>query len=175
MYVTPEKFAVTQKAGIDAALGFANAQFVAFEKFASLNLALAKTSAEEFAGHVKALADAKDPQDMVKLNTEFAQPAVEKSVAYGKQVYDIAAQTQATVTKLAESHTAEVNKAFTTLIDSIAKSAPTGSDPFVNAMKTTLAAVNNAYDSVSKAAKQAADVVEVNFAQATSAKPRRRA
>lgn len=174
MYVTPEKFAATQKAGVDAALSLVHTQFGAMEKLATLNMTVIKTSMEEFADHFKSLADAKDPQDMAKLNSAFAQPAVEKSVAYGKHVYDIATQAQSTVTKLAESHAAELNKAFTSLIDTMAKSAPTGSDPFVSAMKTTLAAVNTAYDSVSKAAKQAADVVEVNFAQA-STKTRRRA
>ena len=174
MYVTPEKFVAVNKAGVDSFIAFANAQFAAMERLAELNLGTAKASFEESASLIKALAEAKDPQEYAKLNTAFAQPALEKGVTYGKQVYDIAAQAQATFTRLAEAQAAEANKALVSLLDSVAKNAPAGSDPMVNAMKTALAAVNSAYDNISKAAKQAAEVVEVNFAAATQ-KPRRKA
>lgn len=174
MYVTPEKIAASGKAGVDTLLAFANAQFAAFEKFAELNLNAAKATFEEAAGHVKALAEAKDPQEYAKLNTAFAQPAMDKAVSYGKHVYDIAAQTQASMGKIVEAQAAEANKAFTTLLDTVSKNAPAGSDPVVTAMKTALAAVNGAYDNISKAAKQAAEVVEVNFNAATQ-KTRRKA
>jgi phasin family protein len=174
MYVTPEKIAATNKAGVDAVLALASAQFSAIEKLAALNISAARNAFSEVSEHVKSLAEAKDAQELIKINTAFAQPNLEKSVAYGKSVYDIAAQTQATVTKLAEGHAAEINRAFVTLLDSVAKNAPAGSDPMVTAMKTALAAVNSAYDNMTKAAKQAAEVVEVNFAAATQ-KPRRKA
>jgi len=145
----------------------------AVEKLAALNLATAKSLFEDTTEQVKALAVAKDPQELVKLNSSFAQPAVEKAVTYGKSVYDIAVQTQASFTKVAEANVAELNKAFVTLLDTAAKNSPAGSDAAVTAMKSALAAVNSAYDSIQKVAKQAAEVVEVNFAAAQN-KPRRK-
>lgn len=174
MYVTPEKLVASNKAGVDAMVAVATAQFAAFEKLAALNINTAKSLFSETTEHVKAVAEAKDPQELIKLNTSYVQPSIENAVAYGKSVYDIASQTQATVSKLAESHAAEVNKAVASLVDSLAKNAPAGSDPIVTAMKTALAAANTAYDNMTKAAKQAAEVVEVNFAQAQG-KARRRA
>ena len=175
MYVSPEKLVATNKAAVDALLELAGAQFAAGEKLAALNLATAKSVFEDSTEHVKALAEAKDPQELVKLNSSFAQPAIEKAVAYGKGVYDVALSTQSSFTKVAEANVAEMNKALVTLLDAAAKNSPTGSDAAVTAMKSALAAVNSAYDSIQKVAKQAAEVVEVNFAAAQAAKPRRKA
>ncbi len=54
------------------------------------------------------------------------------------------------------------------VLENLAKNAPAGSDAAVTAMKSALAAANTAYDSMSRVAQQAADVVEGNFAAATN-------
>lgn len=169
MYVTPDKFAETNKAGVEALLGFAQAQFSAMERLAQLNIESAREALSDSAEHIKSLLEAKDPQDLIKLNAAAAQPAIAKAMTYSKSVYDVAAQAQSTVTKLVETHAADINKAFVTLLDNISKNAPVGSDAAVSAMKTALAAYNTAYDSLSRVAKQAAEVVEVNFANAAGA------
>jgi phasin family protein len=169
MYVTPDKFAATNKAGVEAMLGFAQAQFSALERLAQLNIESAKEAMADTAEHVKSMLDAKDPQELMKLNAAYAQPAIAKAVTYSKSIYDVATQTQSIVTRLVESHAADMNKAFVTLLDNLSKNAPVGSDAAVSAMKTALAAGNTFYDSLSRVAKQAAEVVEVNFANAASA------
>ena len=174
MYVSPDKFAASQQAGINSLLEIAEAQFAAIEKFAALTITAAKTSLDEVSEHVKSIAAVRDPPELLKLTTAFAQPALEKSAAYGKHVYDIATQATASFTKLAEAQTIEANRMFAGLIDQVSKNAPAGSDPYVTAMKSAFAAANSAYDNFSKVAKQAADVVEVNFA-ASGAKARRKA
>ena len=74
---------------------------------------------------------------------------------------------QAEVAKVAESQIAEVQKNFATTVDAALKNAPTGSENAVALVKSAMAAANNAYESVSKAAKQAADVAEANFTAVT--------
>lgn len=174
MYVSPEKFAAANKASVDAILGIAQTQFAALERIAELNITASKAAFEEFAEHFKSLSSAKDPQDLLKLNTAFAQPAIEKSVSYGKHIYDIASQANVAVTRIAETQAAEANKAFTSLLDTAAKNSPTGADPIVNALKNTLATFTSAYDNFSKVAKQAAEVVDTNITAATQ-KARRKA
>jgi phasin family protein len=169
MYVTPDKLAATNKAGVEAVLGFAQAQFGALERITQLNVESAKEALSDTAEHVKSLLDAKDPQELLKLNTAFAQPSMAKAVTYSKSIYDVAAQTQATVTRLMEAHAADINKSLVTLLDNLSKNAPVGADAAVSAVKTALAAANTAYDSFSRVAKQAAEVVEVNFTNAANA------
>jgi phasin family protein len=169
MYVTPDKFAATNKAGVEALLGFAQAQIGAIERLAQLNIESTKEALSDSAEHVKSLLEAKDPQELMKLNAAYAQPALAKAVTYSKSVYDVTSQTQATVTRLIEAHAADMNKAIVTFLDNMSKNAPVGADAAVSAVKTALAAANTAYDSISRVAKQAAEVVEVNFTNAANA------
>jgi len=169
MYVNQDKVSATSKAGVETMLGFAQAQFGALERLAQLNIESARETLSDNAEHVKALLDAKDPQELVKLNAAYAQPAIAKVVTYSKGVYDVATQTHAAISQILEAHAAEMNRNFASVLENLSKNAPVGSDAAVSAMKTALAAVNTAYDSLSRVARQAAEVVEVNFANAANA------
>ena len=50
------------------------------------------------------------------------------------------------------------------LVDNVSKNAPAGSESAVAMFKSSVAAANNAFESVQKAVKQATDVAEANFA-----------
>ena len=97
-----------------------------------------------------------------------SRSAAEKAAAYSRHVYDIAASTNAEVTKVAEEQFADVQKKFMATVDSAVKNAPAGTENAVALVKSAVAAANNAYESVHKAAKQAADVAEANFQAITS-------
>jgi phasin family protein len=167
MYVTPEHFQTANKANIEAALSLATAQYAAFEKFANLNATAFKTVFEDALANARALAGAKDVQEFISLQSSFAQPALEKAIAYSKSVYEVTTQTNAELTKLAEKRVAEWNENIVTLLDKAAKNAPAGSDVAVTAMKQMIAAANSAYDSVTKVARQASEIAEANVAAAT--------
>ncbi len=49
------------------------------------------------------------------------------------------------------------------LVDSAAKNAPAGSEAAVAIVKSSVAAANNALESIQKAAKQASEIAEANF------------
>jgi hypothetical protein len=49
-------------------------------------------------------------------------------------------------------------------VDTVVKNAPAGSENAVALVKSAVAAANNAYDTVQKAAKQATVAAEANFA-----------
>jgi phasin family protein len=166
---TPEQFAAANKAAVETTLTLANTAFASAERLAALNLNTARAILEDVVANAKALLSAKDVQDLVSLQTTLAQPAVEKAVAYSRSIYEIASQTQDEVAKLIETQFAEVNKNVAVALDQAAKSAPAGSDVAVAAVKSAIAAANSAYDSLSKAAKQVADIAEANVAAATNA------
>jgi phasin family protein len=168
-YATPEQFAAANKANVETALTMANTAFASAERLAALNLNTARTMLEDAVASAKALLGAKDIQDLFSLQATLAQPAVEKAVAYSRSIYEIATQTQEEVAKLVEAQFAEVNKNVTVALDQAAKNAPAGSDVAVAAVKSAIAAANSAYDSMSKAAKQVAEIAEANVAAATNA------
>ena len=168
MYATPEQFAAANKASVDALFSIAQAQFAAFERLSALNFNTTKTVFEDGVNQAKALMSIKDAQEFVNLSATSAQPALEKVIAYSRNVYEVATQTQAEVTKLAEAQAAEVNKTVVSLMDKLSKNAPAGSDVAVAAVKSAMAAANSAYDSFTKVVKQATDMAEANVTAATA-------
>jgi phasin family protein len=169
MFATPEQFASSNKANFEAMLTLANTAFASAERLAALNLNTARAVLEDSVANAKALMSAKDVQEFMSLQTAFAQPAVEKVVAYSRSVYEIGAQTQEEFAKVFEAQYSEVNKNVAQALDKAAKSAPAGSDVAVAAVKSAIAAANSAYDSMTKAAKQVAEIAEANVAAATNA------
>ena len=167
MYVTPEQIQATNKANLEAILSLASTQFAAIEKFASLNANAVKTAFEDSLANARALAGAKDVQEIVNLQSTFAQPAIEKAIAYSKSVYEVATETNSELTKVTERRVADWNENFVSLLDKVSKNAPAGSDVAVAAVKSMLAAANSAYDNMNKVAKQATEIAEANVAAAT--------
>ena len=164
MTITPEQIAAANKANLDALVGFAQQAFKGMEQLVELNLAAGRSTLDETAEKAKAALNVKEPQELLNLQVNLLQPAQEKAVAYGKQVADIAASTQAEITKLAEAQLAQAQAQFKSLVDAASKNAPAGSESAVAAVANAAAA----FDSVQKAAKQAASVAESNFKTLTA-------
>ena len=167
MYVTPEQIQATTKANVDAILSLATSQFAALEKLASLNANAVKSAFEDTIANARALAGAKDVQEIVNLQSTFAQPAIEKAIAYSKSVYEVATQTGTEFTKSNERRVTEWNENFVSMLDKAAKNAPAGSDVAVSAVKQMLPAANSAYDNFNKVAKQATEIAEANVTAAS--------
>lgn len=169
MIATPAQFAELQKGQMDALYALSHAMFDATEKLVDLNLAAAKAVMEETAEKAQALMSVKDVQELLALTGGLAQPTVEKLVSYNRTVYGIASGAGAEVSKIVETQIADSNKKVSELIEFTAKNAPAGAEPAVSMFKSALAAANTAYDTFSKAAKQAVEMVESNVTAATSA------
>ena len=167
MYVTPEQIQAASKANAEAVLALASTQFATLEKLTNLNAAAVKTAFDDTIANTRALIGAKDVQEFVNLQGSFAQPAIEKAIAYSKSVYEVAAETNAALSKVAEKRVAEWNENFAALLDKASKNAPAGSDVAVAAIKSMLAAANTAYDSFNKVARQATEIAEANVAAAS--------
>jgi phasin family protein len=165
----PAKIVSANKAGVETLLTIANTVFASVERLAALNLNTARALLEDSVASAKALLAVKDVQELLNLQTELARPAVEKAVAYSRSVYEIATQTQSELTKVYEGQVAELNDNVSSALDKALKNAPAGSDVAVAAVKSAIAAANSAYDSMTKAAKQVAEIAEANVAAAANA------
>ncbi|MSQ51512.1 MAG: phasin family protein [Betaproteobacteria bacterium] len=169
MYATPEQLNAAGKASYEAFIGLASTQFAAFERLTALSLTAGKSAFEDSIGLTRSMLGAKDVQDFVKLNAAAAQPSFNKALAFSRGVYEVSTQTQGEFTKAFEAQAAELNKTVAGLLDKVAKNAPAGSDVALTAVKTAMAAANQAYDSYSKVAKQATEMAEANFTAASTA------
>lgn len=166
--LTAEQLLANHKANVATLFDLGQKAFEGVEKVLELNLQVAKTTLDEAAEHTKALLAVKDAQELLALQTSLLQPSAEKAAAYGRHLYDIASSTSAEVSKVAEAQIAEAQKKMAAVVDNAVKNAPAGTENAVVMVKSAVAAANNAFDSVQKAAKQAADVAEANFQAITN-------
>ena len=177
--LTAEQIAAAHKANLETLFGLTNKAFESVEKLIDLNVNAAKAALTDAAQTTQAAMNVKDAQELLALQASLFQPLAEKTAAYSRHLYDIAAGTGAEFGKALESKTAEAQQSFATLVDNAAKNAPAGSETAVAVMKSAVSAATNAFESVQKAVKQASDVAEANFnavanTAAKAATPRKR-
>lgn len=169
MYNVSEQLTSTNKAGVETFMTIANATFAGAERLAALNLNAARTFIEDSAANTRSLLAVKDVEALVSLQKSLAQPDAEKASDYSRRVFEIAVQTQEALTQVVEAQVSELNKNLNLALGEAIKTAPAGSDLAVNALRSAISTANSAYDSMTKAAKQASEIAEANFAAATAA------
>jgi phasin family protein len=161
--MTVEQVVASNKANLETLFGLTNKAFEGVEKIVELNLTASKAALAEANAHAQSLLSVKDAQELLALQSGLLQPLAEKTAAYSRHLYDIATSTSAEFTKNFEGQAADAQKKFMGLVDSAAKNAPAGSESAVAIMKSSVAAANNALESVQKAVKQATEMAEANF------------
>lgn len=163
MYQTPEQLVAINKASLEVAMKFAGVALQGAERILDLQLKAAKTAFADSVENAKTIAAVKDLQQLAALKDSMGQPTLEKATAYAKSVYDVTSATQAEFGKLVEEQVSEFNKQVVTALDKIVKTAPAGSEVGIAALKSGIAAVNSAYENVSKVAKQFTEATQSNF------------
>jgi phasin family protein len=159
-------FANVKQADLDNLLGLAGQALDGVEQLCALNLQAIKASTAELAQSTQAALSAKSPAELVQLQTAALQAAPEKMLAYArhtKEIFDAATSAQRAAIA---AQAADVQAKFLDAVSGVLKNAP-GSENTVVLVKSAVAAANNAFDSLNKAAKQALDTVEANVAKAT--------
>ncbi len=164
-----QQFAATQKASLENLQTFAAKYFSGIERLTALNLGTARATFEDGAANIRSLLSVKDVPGLVALQQSLAKPAVEKTVAYSRGVYDAVSQQANELAQLFEGHASEMNKNVSSAIDKALKNAPAGSEVAVSAVKSAMSAANTAFDQMNKAARQVTEFAEANVAAANAA------
>ena len=166
--LTAEQVVAAQKANVETLFGLTNKAFEGVEKLVELNLQVAKTALAEAAENAKAALSVKDAQELLALQAGLLQPAAEKTAAYSRHLYDIAAATGAELTKRVEEQAPKRRRSSCRPSTTPSRTPRPARETAVALVKSAVAAANNAYESVHKAVKQAADVAEANFQTITN-------
>lgn len=162
-----EQILAANKAAAAEATELANSAFAGFEKLAAANMAAAKSAMADSMDSFKSILGAKSPQEVLAAQTAMVQPLASKAAAYGRTVYEIAAETSAELSKSAEGKIAEGQKAFGAAIESMTKNAPAGTESAVAAFKSAVATGQQVIESAQAAAKRAVAQAQQNMTVAT--------
>ena len=175
IFAVPEDVSAQAKNNIEQALKFAETTADAAEELFELNLKTARAASADALKQLKAMATAKDVQELASLQTSFAQANAEKLFGYSRAVYGWSAEAQGEISKLVETQIAEVNKNVAAALDKAAKAAPSGSEFAFAAVKSAMSAANQAYDALTKVGKQVAEVTEATINTTAPGTPRKKA
>ena len=167
MSANQQTLLASQKAVLDNLLAVQGTFFSGFEKLVDLNLKATKAALEDVAQKSQEVVELKDAQELLAFTSALVRP--EQAVSYGKDVYEILSAVQGDLRQLAEAQLAQGQQQVSDVVEQFARNAPTGSEGAVALLKSSLATATNAYESASKAARQAANAAESNFAAATNA------
>ncbi|MGF6923118.1 TIGR01841 family phasin [Paraburkholderia sp. 40] len=175
--IPPEQIVAAQKAGVATTFGILTKSFGAVEKLVELNMQAVKSSLAENQENLVKAFSAGAPQEFFAQQAGQAQPAIEKAQSYCRHVYEIISSTQAEFAAVAEAQIRQFQHDAQAFVDSVAKSAPAGSENAVAAWKTFITTAsetaNTTYEAARKAAKQAVETAESNISAAASTSVKR--
>ncbi|WP_297572818.1 phasin family protein [uncultured Deefgea sp.] len=154
---------------LETVLRFARISIDTADRLVQLQIETVKNSLEESARNVKQFSTLKDAQTALSNQQKLSETAIEQSLAYGKNLYEIASQAQTEFSKLIDERSVFFNKNVVSGLDRFVKSAPAGADVAVAAVKSTVQATAAAVDSMTKAAKQVADFADASVKAASTA------
>lgn len=168
MFATSD-FAALGQAQLEKSIRFSNIALSGVERLVALQLDVARDFFAENTATVKALSEVKDVQGWISFQQQLSQPAVDKTLAVAKGVYEATSSTQAELGAFVEEQVVDFNKNLVSSLDKAVKQAPAGSEIIVSAVKTAVATAASAYDTVSKTAKKvSSDFAEAGVAAAES-------
>ncbi|RDK03430.1 phasin family protein [Paraburkholderia lacunae] len=165
---SPEQIAASQKASLDAFFGLTGKVFEGVEKLVALNLQVVRSTLAESQENLTKAPGTADPQQWFTLQAGFTAPFVEKSLSYGRQLFDIASTTQAEVAQLAQTQYERYNVRVQDFIGEAAKSAPAGSEAAIAAWKSAISATTTLCDSLRKTGQQAVEMAGTNLEAVTA-------
>lgn len=100
---TPEQLRAA-KAHNDALMALSQIAFSSVERLTALNLNVARAALEDGLAASNSLLQIKDVNELKQLQNPFIRPATEKATAYFRGVQEIAAESQAQITRVLNSY-----------------------------------------------------------------------
>ena len=158
-----EQLAAAQQANAEVMMALLRTAFNGVERLTALNMAASREFFNNTVANAQQLMSAKDANAVAKLNSELAQPNVEKWMDYSRSVYDLVAEMQKEVTSVMEAQYSSFAKNAEQAVASAKASAPVGGDVFAATMQSMLGASTKAFDQMTSMAKQLADIAETNL------------
>ena len=163
-----EQLTAAQKANAEVMTALMRTAFNGLERLTALNMAASREFFNATVANTQQILAAKDANAVAKLNSDLAQPNVEKLMEYSRSVYDLVAEMQKEVTSVMEAQYSSFQKNAASAVEQ-AKSAPVGGDVFAATMQSMLGASTKAFDQMTSMAKQLADIAEDNMQVDTKA------
>jgi phasin family protein len=169
MFTNPEQFASATKTLFELQMMTFNAltskAVQGVQQVVALNMATARNSVEGALAAGKEISQAKDPKAAL---AAVPKPGMGGAMQYGGQMKVIIDDIHNEFTQAADAHIAEAKSALTALIYDVTQNVKPGSENAVAIIKTAIDNAFQGYEQVTRATRQAVQVVEAQIARATA-------
>lgn len=166
--LTPDQIAAAQKANLETLFGLMHKTLDGVNRLAELNLAAARDTLGDSAQQLEAALNARDAQALLALQTAMVQPLMERTTAYTRQLYELAAGSGQEASRAIEAQAAEVQRALQLLMESAMGHAPAGSEAAVAAMHSAMTTAAEALEAMRRSFLQAGALAEQNLRAAST-------
>ena len=163
-----EQLTAAQKANAEVMTALMRTAFNGLERLTALNMAASREFFNNTVSNAQQLLSAKDANTVAKLNSELAQPNVDKLMSYSRSVYDLVSEMQKEITGVMEAQYSTFTKNAESVVEKAKASAPVGGDVFAATMQSMLGASTKAFDQMTSMAKQLSDIAEANLQAASN-------
>ncbi|MBV8466684.1 MAG: phasin family protein [Burkholderiales bacterium] len=148
---------------LEAALRVARMTLDGAEKLIRLQLETAKQTVEDSARTAARLSEVKDVQSALAVRTELTEHAASSLLNLSRNVYELAAQAQGELVHMAQQQAQANQKLFAEGLENVSKASPAGGDVMSSALKSSFAATQAAFDSLTKAARQVTEFADASM------------
>ena len=105
------------KATLDAAARLTRISMDSAERVVALQLGFARSSLDQATRAARDAAGARDVQEFLQLRSRTAEASMERLAGYSRELYEVASDAQAELSKLAEERLATFQKAVSDSVD----------------------------------------------------------
>jgi phasin family protein len=150
-----DQFNELQKKNLAAAMRLAQLSIENSQRIMEIQVTTAKALFEEGVENAKALADIKDPKDMMDARAQFAQSTTEKMLACARAIAEITTSTQAEVGKLVGEQLNIGSHDMFDAMQKMFKGMPITDHNALNAMQSAMDTTRAAFEQMTRASTEA--------------------
>ncbi|HTR06278.1 MAG TPA: TIGR01841 family phasin [Paraburkholderia sp.] len=159
----PEQFRANYQAGVAAFFALTKPVVQGMQAVIDLNVQAGKAAVAESEATLKGALQSSNPVEFLTQQLGASQQAAAKAVSYSQHLFDIASATHNEWMQAVQAHTGEHEQRFKAFSQGFTQHAPAGSEAFVAAMNSTLAAVNNAAETMRGVTRHAIETAQSGF------------
>jgi phasin family protein len=152
---TKHEFGEIQRKNMEAAMRLAQLSIENSQRIMALQAQLARELFAESVDQARAQAGSKDPQDIMKLRTKYAQETTQKMIAAAQQVADIGNTARAEFSRLLTEQLAAGSQDLVDAFQSFFKALPGQNTNVLETMQQAMANANSAFEQMTKASRSA--------------------
>lgn len=158
-----QKFSELQRKNMEAGMKLAQMSIENSQRIVALQVDAAKKLFQDSVENAKALASAKDPQQAVALQTQFAQDTAKKVMETAQQIAELGKTSSSELTHLLTAQLANGSQDMMASFQSFFGALPGQNTNVLDAMKQAMSTANAAFEQITQAS--------TSFVNAGAAKP----